>query len=179
LVALSRREFCGLGVGLGVGLALVGCTDGSLGVVQTGPLGAGDDDGMTDASMSSPDGSTTNPPDAPQGSTCGTGALDVGAASSFVTGTPKYFSNGTLFVARDAGGLYALTARCTHEGKTCTIQSQQFYCPRHGARFTFNGAVVSGPVSQPLKHFAMCTLANGNVGVLTNQTVSATTRLVV
>ncbi len=166
---LSRRDFCAFGV---VGIALVSCTDGSSGVIQTGALGAGDD-GMP------PDGATATP-DAPQtGPTCGTGALDVGAANTYVVGTPKFFSSGTLFVIRDANGLFALTASCTHEGKTCDIQGTRIHCPRHNALFTFDGAVISGPVSQPLKHYAMCTLANGNVGVLKTMTVPAATRLAV
>jgi nitrite reductase/ring-hydroxylating ferredoxin subunit len=83
-----------------------------------------------------------------------------------------------MFVARDAGGLYALTARCTHEGATCIVQSGDFYCPRHGAEFTFDGAVISGPVSHPLGHYGLCILSNGNLGLQTSTTVSATTRLV-
>jgi len=83
-----------------------------------------------------------------------------------------------FFVMRDANGLYALTARCTHEGVTVQDTGSQYYCPSHGARFTYNGAVISGPTSTPLKHYAMCTLPNGHVGVQTSITVSASTRLV-
>jgi len=168
LVEFSRRDFCALAGSL----ALAACTQGHSGI-ETGPLGAGDDDGTPPDATISQDAAV----DAPPAATCGTGAIDVGAPSSFVLNTPKYFSNGNLFVVRDSGGLYALTARCTHEGKTCSVQGQNIHCPRHNAFFTFDGAVVSGPVSQPLKHFAMCTLANGNVGVMTNQTVAAATRL--
>jgi len=178
LTVVSRRDFCRIGLGIG-GLTLAeGCTDGGLGGVQTGPLGGGDDDGSNTGTP--PDAPPQVTPDAPpSGPACTTSALDVGPASSFVNGTPKYFSSGSLFVVRDSGGLYALTARCTHQGVTCSVSSGRFRCPAHGALFNFDGSIISGPVSQPLRHYAMCILSNGNVGVITSQTVSASDRLVV
>lgn len=180
LVELSRRGFCG-GVAGCIGLATVaGCVDGGSGVIQTGPLGgpegAGPDSGTH---MPPPDGSHMPPPDAPMNvGTCpSSGVTDVGAPSSFTTNNPKYFSSGNFFVVRDSGGLYALTARCTHEGATCVVSQGEFYCPRHGAEFDFNGGVIAGPVFQPLVHYSMCTLSNGHVGVVKSQTVSASTRL--
>lgn len=79
---------------------------------------------------------------------------------------------------RDSNGLYAMTAVCTHEGATCEYESAQndIYCPRHGATFSLNGAVTQSPATKALNHFAMCTMSNGNVGVITSQTVSATER---
>jgi nitrite reductase/ring-hydroxylating ferredoxin subunit len=176
LVAFTRREFCALGA---LGLAFAGCTDGDRGIVQTGPLGGPDDnpDNPDSGTPPPPDGSVPMPDGGP-GATCPmTGATDVGAPTTFQTNSPVYFSSGRYFVVRDAMGLYALTANCTHEGAACITQSGHFYCPRHGAQFTYTGAIITGPVSQPLKHYAMCTLANGHVGVVTSQVVSSGTRL--
>lgn len=172
LVAISRRDFCRAAA---IGLAVVGCTDGTIGVIHTGPLGGGDDTAPPDGTTPV-DGPPPPPPDGPA-ATCVGGELDVGAPGSFVLDTPVYVSASRLFVVRDSGGLYALTARCTHEGVTCNVSSGRFKCPRHGALFTFDGAIISGPVITPLKHYAMCTLANGNVAVNTAMTVSASTRL--
>ena len=170
---LSRRELFALAGCAGLA-AIAACTDGSAGGVQTGPLGdnGGAPDGhepidapsAIDAHQITQDAA---PPDAAIGPACTGSATDVGTAATFVTGTPVYFASGRFFVVRDAGGLYALTARCTHEGVTCRVSSGEFLCPRHGAQFRFDGAIISGPVSQPLAHFAMCILANGNVGVTT------------
>jgi len=171
LVAISRRDFCRAAA---IGLAVVGCTDGSIGVIHTGPLGG--DDTTTPPDGSPPIDGPPPPPDAPA-ATCVGGELDVGAPGSFVLDTPVYVSSSRLFVVRDSGGLYALTARCTHDGVTCEVQSSRFHCPRHGALFTYDGAIISGPVTRPLKHYAMCTLPNGNVAVNTATTVSASTRL--
>lgn len=190
LVEISRRDFCAFA---GLGLVVAGCTDGSNGVVQTGPLGTEPDapqgspdarpgspdarPGSPDARPGSPDARPGNPDAASSGPLCGSGATDVGAASTFVSGSPKRFTSG-YFVVRDSGGLYAVSSICTHEGATCTVSSGVFYCPRHGAEFTFNGDVISGPVFTGLVHYAMCFMPNGNVGVIKSQKVSQSERLV-
>ncbi len=182
LTVLSRREVCTALAGC-VGLALVSsCTDGDVGAVLTGKLNGSDgtddhpDAAVTDAHMT----------DAGSMATCPTsGATDVGAPSTFTSGSPVYFSNGNFFVVRDSGGLYALTAKCTHEGATtcvgnsnnCSSSGTLLFCPRHGATFTFDGDIISGPVITGLVHYAMCTLANGHVAVITSQHVSNSQRL--
>jgi nitrite reductase/ring-hydroxylating ferredoxin subunit len=182
LYELSRRDFCGL-AGLAIAGCTIGCTDGSTSAVQTGGLNGDeppDAHALTDAGT---DGGTvphdgSGPPgDASVAATCTGSPTDVGAASTFVAGSPKYFSSGNFFIVRDSGGLYALTAKCTHEGATTVVDSGQFYCPRHGATFSFLGTALSGPVSVALKHYAMCTMANGHVGVETSMVVSQSQRL--
>lgn len=150
LFTISRRHFCsGLAGCLGIAVA-AGC-GGSSEVIDA-PPGSG-------------------------GVCPTTGALDVGAPSSFMLNTPVYFATGFVFVVRDAGGLYALTARCPHQGFTTRVEGMYFVCPRHGSEFSFDGMVLTGPATAPLVHYAMCTLASGNVGVLTSQTVSESERL--
>jgi nitrite reductase/ring-hydroxylating ferredoxin subunit len=153
------------------------CTDGNVPIVQTGALGPGNGDDGPDAP---PGQDASGPPtDAVNANMCVGAATDVGPASSFTTGSPMYFSTGKFFVVRDSGGLYAITAKCTHEGATCIVQSGEFYCPRHGAEFTFNGDIIGGPVFNPLIHYGMCVMSNGNVGVQTSMTVAKTVRLAV
>jgi nitrite reductase/ring-hydroxylating ferredoxin subunit len=173
LLEFSRREFCAAAGGC-LGLALVGCTDGDTGAVQTGPLGSSNGSGSgTDA----PDAG--HPPgDAAVGVACTGTAADVGAAASYALNSPKYFASGKYFVVRDAGGFYAITAICTHEGATNGVSGGNFRCPRHGALFTLNGTVISGPVFNGLVHYAMCNLPNGNLGVMLGTTVAQSARLV-
>jgi len=152
LVSLSRRELCIAGC---AGLVLAAC--------------GGSDGGSPDAAPLV-DGTT--------GGVCPTtGAMDVGAPSKFVAGTPVYFSSGNFWVVRDAGGLYALTARCTHEGVTTIVRSGDFFCPRHGSLFSFTGAVLHGPATRPLGHLAMCMTAAGSVGVQTSVSADVNARL--
>jgi nitrite reductase/ring-hydroxylating ferredoxin subunit len=187
LVELSRRDFCALA---GAGLVVAGCTDGSAPIVETGPLGAHPDappeqntpdappqPNQPDARPGSPDASVTNP-DASTGGggpACTGTATDCGGPPSSFGTTPKLIGS-KFFVVKDSGGLYAVSARCTHEGATCQVYQSEFLCPRHGAEFTWNGDIISGPVFTGLVHYAMCILPNGNVGV-TTQTVSQSTRM--
>jgi nitrite reductase/ring-hydroxylating ferredoxin subunit len=107
------------------------------------------------------------------------GAIDVGMPSSFSLNQPVYVASKNVFIVRDASGLYALTARCTHQGVTVDARTTEFYCTGHGATFNFNGDVTHGPATTPLQHYAMCMLSNGHVGVDTSMPVAKTVRLVV
>lgn len=143
--------------------------------------GSGSAHPTPDAATHSPDAATHSPdavvppPDAPSGATCTTSATDVGAVSTYSLNTPVYNSTARVFVVKDGGGFYAVSGLCTHEGAVCRIQSGYIYCPRHGAEFTYDGAIVSGPVSRALAHYSMCTLSNGHLGV-TSATTSSSTR---
>jgi nitrite reductase/ring-hydroxylating ferredoxin subunit len=180
LVEVSRREFC---VFAAMGLALNACVDGGNGGVQTGGLDGSGNGQSPDAGSGSVvpgDGSVTVNPDGGVAVTCSGTYTDVGAASTFTLNTPKYFSAIKMFVVKDSGGFYALTAKCTHQQVIISVPTgeTQFHCPAHGADFTFNGAVIDGPTNKALQHYAMCTLASGNLGVETTMTASATARLV-
>ena len=119
------------------------------------------------------------PPDMATGG-CTALPTAAGNASNYtVGGTPKMFGSGSkeFFVVRDSGGLYAVSAICTHSG--CTNQYQGtsgFYCPCHGATFDLNGGSPTSPAHSALKHYAMCVDASGNVTVNTSTSVSATLR---
>jgi nitrite reductase/ring-hydroxylating ferredoxin subunit len=180
LTVLSRRDVCGAFASC-VGLALISsCTDGDVPGVQTGGLNG--PDGTETGSGGHPDAGVP-PHDAPMvdsvsmGTCPSSGATDVGPPSSFTMNNPVYKSSGNFFVVRDSAGLYALTAKCTHEGATCVVDTGEFFCPRHGATFSFNGAVLGGPVVTGLVHYAMCRMPNGNVAVITSQHVSNSQRL--
>lgn len=156
LVTLTRREVCG-GLAACIGAIVV--------------HGCGGDSGGTPTA-------DAPPPDSPGGGgVCATGVTDVGTPSTFTLNKPVYFSSKNFFVVRDASGLYALTARCTHQGVTVVAQTSNFYCPGHGAKFDFDGNVTLGPANTPLQHFSMCMLANGNVAVDTSMPVAKTVRL--
>lgn len=173
LTEVSRREFCAFACGA----ALAGCFSDSGGAVQTGNLDGSDGTSGPDASTVGPtDGGTHTDGGA---ATCSGTYFDVGAPASFLLNTPKQFgSPNYIYVVRDANGLYALTSKCTHQGVVTQPQGSEFHCNQHGANFSFTGTVITGPANKPLQHYAMCTLANGNVGVQTSIKVDASTRLV-
>lgn len=178
LVELSRRDFCAFAC-LGITLA-TGCLDSGSGSVQTGGLDGTTGGTSPDAGSGAvihPDGSVATP-DGGTAATCSGTYTDVGAASTFTLNTPKYISAVNMFVIKDAGGFYALTARCTHQGVTLVKLGSQLHCNAHGADFAFTGAVIDGPTTTRLQAYAMCTLANGNLGVENTIKVASTVRLV-
>jgi Rieske Fe-S protein len=110
---------------------------------------------------------------------CTAGTINAGAASSYtVGGTPKYLKSGSseVFVLRDASGLFAVSALCTHSGCTVEVQSSEYYCPCHGATFAFDGSKPTSPAHSALAHYAMCIDASGNATVNPKMSVPATTR---
>ncbi len=161
LYEISRRNFVALAGAGGVGL-IVACSS-STGATVDAPLAT---------------------QDAPSSGACSTSGVDVGASTTYALNTPVIIATKHLVIVRDSGGLYAMSAACTHEGQAlcvgsttaCSSSGADLYCTRHGAAFSFTGAVVKGPATSALPHYAMCTLANGNLGVLMSMIVPATTR---
>ncbi len=48
----------------------------------------------------------------------------------------------------------AVSARCTHQGSLVAYYpSDIFFCSRHGAKFSTNGAVTQGPAVNPLTQY--------------------------
>jgi nitrite reductase/ring-hydroxylating ferredoxin subunit len=161
LYEISRRSFVALAGAGGVGL-VVACNSSM--------------DATVDAPPTTPDAATSG--------ACSTSGVDVGASSTYSMNTPVVISAKGLVIVRDSGGLYAMSSACTHQGQTlcvgsttaCSSSGTSLYCTRHGAAFSFTGAVVRGPATTALPHYAMCLLANGNLGVLKSTIVPATMR---
>lgn len=55
-----------------------------------------------------------------------------------------------LLTQASAGTIVALSAICTHQGCTVTVDGGQLVCPCHGSVFDLSGANVSGPAPRPL-----------------------------
>jgi Rieske Fe-S protein len=107
-----------------------------------------------------------------------TGPVGAGNISALSVGT--MLAMGNVVVARDAGGVYAMSNVCTHAG--CLLQdssqtvSAGLYCPCHGSAFDGNGGVARGPARDPLQHYAVTIAADGTITVDGSQPVSAETR---
>lgn len=76
-----------------------------------------------------------------------------------------------VMVVQTQDQLFALSAKCTHEGCTITFQPAQsaFWCPCHDGRFDLNGRVISGPPPQALVRFNAARQPDGGI-VITPQT---------
>jgi cytochrome b6-f complex iron-sulfur subunit len=107
-----------------------------------------------------------------------TGPVMAGNISALQIGTMLVMSN--IVVARDANGIYAMSAVCTHAG--CLLDGSNdaiargLSCPCHGSAFDGNGAVTQGPAGTPLQHYAVTIAADGTITVDGSQLVAATER---
>jgi cytochrome b6-f complex iron-sulfur subunit len=107
-----------------------------------------------------------------------TGPVGAGNVAALSVGSLLVMSN--LVVARDAGGVYAMSAVCTHAG--CLLDDSSdtiargLSCPCHGSTFAGDGTVTQGPAGRPLQHYAVTIAADGSLTVDGSQPVSADTR---
>ena len=70
-----------------------------------------------------------------------------------------------VIVMQSEDKLFALSAKCTHEGCTVTFQpgQSQIWCPCHDGRFDLTGRVLSGPPPQPLTQYAATRQPDGAI----------------
>ena len=89
-----------------------------------------------------------------------------------------YRDLGAFWLIRDAGGIFAMTAICTHQGCTIGQGGPAFACPCHGSQYDLVGAVTQGPAATGLAHFAVSESTPGGALVVnTAQPVPAGTRM--
>jgi cytochrome b6-f complex iron-sulfur subunit len=96
-------------------------------------------------------------------------------STSFVAGSPLDFTEGVVrfnkekkaYVIGAAGGVYALSAVCTHLGCITRFRSDErvIACPCHGSRFDLEGNVVHGPAPRSLPWLDVTQDAAGNLVV--------------
>ncbi len=95
-------------------------------------------------------------------------------------GTVRDYRNlGSFLLIKDGGGIYAMTAVCTHLGCTVGLPAGgRIVCPCHGSEYNLAGGNLVGPAPSPLVHFQVAEASPGGFLVVnTGTTVSASTRL--
>jgi nitrite reductase/ring-hydroxylating ferredoxin subunit len=109
------------------------------------------------------------------------GDVPAGTASALEVGSIEVVPGVPACVARDAGGIYAMTLTCTHAGCDIatdgTVSASGIECGCHGSEFNPNGDVVRGPATAPLEHFGVSADAEGNLTVHGETVVASSTRL--
>ena len=85
-------------------------------------------------------------------------------------GTVRFNREQRAYVIGGAGGVYALSAVCTHLGCITRYLSDEnaIACPCHGSRFDLEGNVVHGPAPRPLPWLEVTPDAAGNLVVDTS-----------
>src|SRR5664280_661068 len=110
------------------------------------------------------------------------GDVKAGNVSALAVGEVIPVPGVPAFIGRDANGVYAMTTTCTHQGfdlATGTITTTSITCPFHNSQFDLNGAVLRGPATSPLVHFAVDVAADGTITIHGGTTVAASTRTAV
>lgn len=111
------------------------------------------------------------------------GDAGAGLLADLPEGTLRPVDGAPALIGRDAGGLYAMTSTCTHEGCDLNhggwIDGAGVHCGCHGAAFNLNGAKLSGPAEGPLAHFAVSVDAAGAITVHGASRVAASLRTAV
>ena len=110
------------------------------------------------------------------------GPVQAGNASLVAVGTLRAVSS-NLILGRDAGGLYAMTAVCTHQGCAVNVVGnsgqQTLLCPCHASTFNNSGAVTRGPAQRPLQHYQVDIAADGTITIQGSQPVASSARTAV
>jgi Rieske Fe-S protein len=109
------------------------------------------------------------------------GDVSAGNVADLPIGSLRVVGSEPVCIARDAGGVYAMTLTCTHAGcdmgEEGTVSPEGLVCGCHGSEFDANGNVVRGPAVLPLDHFAVTTDVSGNLTIHGAEIVSASERL--
>jgi nitrite reductase/ring-hydroxylating ferredoxin subunit len=109
------------------------------------------------------------------------GDVPAGSAQSLTLGSLQAVPGAPAIIGRDSGGVYAMTATCTHEGcdmiQDGSISNSGVSCNCHGSHFDAVGNRVSGPANAPLTHFAVeIDATSGEITVRGGTKVDASTR---
>ncbi len=113
------------------------------------------------------------------------GPIEAGNVSDLAEGDVKQVPEASVLVGRDAGGVYAMTAICTHlgcdtSGPDGTVDADgTIHCGCHGSAYNPDGSVLNGPAPNPLQHFKVTIADDGTITVDGSAEVGADERAAV
>lgn len=100
----------------------------------------------------------------------------VGFPAQFAVGSETHLEAENVYLFRDAGGVYAISATCTHLGCAVSRAAKGFECPCHGSKFGPAGNVMAGPAPRALPWLEIGRAADGQLVVYADNEVSPGTR---
>lgn len=100
----------------------------------------------------------------------------VGHPEQFAVGSETRLEKENVFIFRDAEGVFAISATCTHLGCTVARSRTGFECPCHGSKFGATGHVEGGPAPRALPWLEVGRAADGQLVVYADNEVPSGTR---
>jgi len=108
------------------------------------------------------------------------GPVPAGNLKDVPLGTFAFVGDQPVVLARDDGGLYAMSAICSHQACSMRndggIDASGLHCDCHGSTFDKSGTPTSGPARRTLDHYAVELGSDGAITVQASQLVSTSTR---
>jgi nitrite reductase/ring-hydroxylating ferredoxin subunit len=102
--------------------------------------------------------------------------VSLGPLSALPPGTRIHLPEADVHLFHEAGGLYAISGKCTHLGCSLLLEPDGFACPCHGARFDLEGQPRSGPAPRPLVWLRLSVDLRGEAWLHLDQPVRPGTR---
>lgn len=96
----------------------------------------------------------------------------IGFPEEFPLGSERRLEKENVFIFRNAKGLYAISAVCTHLGCIVSRSEGGFACPCHGSWFAADGKVIGGPAPRPLPWLEITRAPDGQMMVLADNEVT-------
>jgi cytochrome b6-f complex iron-sulfur subunit len=98
----------------------------------------------------------------------------AGSPAEYPEGTVRFNRDQRAYIIGGAGGVYALSAVCTHLGCITRYLADEnaIACPCHGSRFDLEGNVVHGPAPRPLPWLEVQADPSGSLVVDTSISVA-------
>lgn len=101
-------------------------------------------------------------------------------------GPPALFSNGftprnleRIGIFKDGIEFSAISLICTHQECLLYADRDRFRCPCHGAQFSLEGKVITGPAKSDLERYELRLNSRGELELDFSKKVSAEWRLIV
>ena len=107
--------------------------------------------------------------------------IAAGNASALALNTLRPVSGAAAAIGRDAGGIYAMSLVCTHQGcdiaASGSVSFNLIECGCHGSQFNAQGNVLRGPAAAPLPHLLVSADAAGALTIHGDSPVASNVRL--
>ncbi|MFT3765562.1 MAG: Rieske (2Fe-2S) protein [Minicystis sp.] len=133
------------------------------------------------ASSTSSTTSSTSSTSSSTGGACAPTGVNVGMPDKFASDGLHKVTGTKVLIGRDAGGLFARSALCTHQSCNLntygTLISTGIHCGCHGAEYDTTGNVTKPPATTALKSYKLTLECDGSLYVDTTTVVPATDRL--